>query len=337
MSTDDTEANLALIAEQTGCCNAFQDVEGTLSSTPITLTAGKKYFVQGLLKEGGGDDYIQVAWRKPGEDLNNAAGLQPISAGYLAVNAPSAGKSVTITQQPANASAAANQTAAFTVDFTSTPTNPVAIAWLKNGEAVVGASGKTYTTDLLKPSDNGAKIKAQVSVPGAVATSSEATLTVTADTLAPTITSITGSGNFTEVTLRFSEPVTAATAGAKANYAIDGGATISSVTVVNDTTVKLITSKQAEGQVYTVTVNNVADTATPPNTIAANTTKTFKSFVFSSGLALHRFWDTILVNNIGGLTNDVRFPDSPTFVTLEPFFSTAPTAAMNLAPITGIN
>ncbi|KAB2668313.1 MAG: hypothetical protein DVB31_06715, partial [Verrucomicrobia bacterium] len=204
LSTDETEANLALICQQTGCCNAFTDSEGVLSSVPVNLIAGKKYFIEGILQENTGDDYIQVAWRTPGEDLNNIAGLQPISSAYLAAVAPTAGKSVAITQPPASVSRQQNDTATFTVDFTSTPTSPTAIAWFKNGIPIPGASGKTYTTPLLKASDDNAKIKVQVSVPGAVAVSAEATLTVTADTVLPTIASVRGSASFTQVTVAFS-------------------------------------------------------------------------------------------------------------------------------------
>ncbi len=87
LSTDDTEANLAKIAEETGCCNFFTEPAATYeemprTSNPIALTAGKSYFVRMIYKEGTGGDYGQVAWRKEG-DATPAGKLAPIPAGFL--------------------------------------------------------------------------------------------------------------------------------------------------------------------------------------------------------------------------------------------------------------
>src|SRR5207249_3798110 len=82
LSTDDSFANLAQIAEETGCCNAFQESGAAQTSSPITLEKGKKYALQVLWKEGGGGDYAQVAWRKEG-DATPAGNLQPIRGNVL--------------------------------------------------------------------------------------------------------------------------------------------------------------------------------------------------------------------------------------------------------------
>ena len=83
ISTDDTEDRLQFEAEETGCCNAFQE-PGALQTTlaPLSLTAGQKYFVQVVYKEGGGGDYAQVAWRKSDDDTP-AADLLPIPGQYV--------------------------------------------------------------------------------------------------------------------------------------------------------------------------------------------------------------------------------------------------------------
>ncbi|MBO0940103.1 hypothetical protein J2I47_26405, partial [Fibrella sp. HMF5335] len=36
-------------------------------SAPVSLTAGQTYYVEALLKEGGGGDNLAVGWAKPGE------------------------------------------------------------------------------------------------------------------------------------------------------------------------------------------------------------------------------------------------------------------------------
>ena len=86
LSTDDKVANLAQIAEETGCCNFFTEPESPRTSEPIALTAGKKYFIRLIYKEGGGGDYGQVAWRKEG-DATPASALKPIDGKFLTAEA----------------------------------------------------------------------------------------------------------------------------------------------------------------------------------------------------------------------------------------------------------
>jgi len=79
-----------------------------------------------------------------------------------------------------------------------------------------------------------------------------------------------------QVQVAFSRPVTQATAENPANYALDGGATISGASL--DSTgqvVTLTTSTLTLGQLYTLTVNNVASTA--GGVIAPNSQTTFYS------------------------------------------------------------
>jgi hypothetical protein len=82
ISSDDKEANLAQIAEETGCCNFFTEPDSARTSEPVALTAGKKYFVRMVYKEGGGGDYGQIAWRKEG-DTTAAGRLTPIPGKFL--------------------------------------------------------------------------------------------------------------------------------------------------------------------------------------------------------------------------------------------------------------
>ena len=86
LSTDDKEANLVQIAEETGCCNYFTEPDSPRTSEPVALTAGKKYFIRLIYKEGGGGDYGQVAWRKEG-DATPAGSLRPIDGKFLSAEA----------------------------------------------------------------------------------------------------------------------------------------------------------------------------------------------------------------------------------------------------------
>ncbi|MSU31257.1 MAG: hypothetical protein EXS25_01085 [Pedosphaera sp.] len=102
LSTDDKEANLVQIAEQTGCCTFFTEPDSALTSEPIALVTGKKYFVRLIYKEGGGGDYGQVAWRKEG-DPTPAGSLKPIPGQFLssASGLPGAAEGGFATQSPA--------------------------------------------------------------------------------------------------------------------------------------------------------------------------------------------------------------------------------------------
>lgn len=104
LSTDDKEANLQFVAEELDCCDAFQEpgTDDATSFAPISLTAGKKYFIQVNYKEGGGGDFAQVAWRKVG-DTTPAALLKPIPGKFLssAVDLPAPADGLFVTQTPA--------------------------------------------------------------------------------------------------------------------------------------------------------------------------------------------------------------------------------------------
>ncbi|MFH1882892.1 MAG: LamG-like jellyroll fold domain-containing protein [Planctomycetota bacterium] len=72
LSTDDDPANMALVAEVPGWTPAqVWDKYTEQQSAPITLAAGQKYYIEALLKEGGGGDSVTAAWTGPeiGEDL----------------------------------------------------------------------------------------------------------------------------------------------------------------------------------------------------------------------------------------------------------------------------
>ncbi|MDA7676551.1 PA14 domain-containing protein [bacterium] len=70
ISTDADPANAVRVAEQTGCCNDFTLDDGGLSGT-VDLVAGNQYYMESLLKEGGGGDWMTVGWRMPSEDIDS--------------------------------------------------------------------------------------------------------------------------------------------------------------------------------------------------------------------------------------------------------------------------
>ena len=84
-----------------------------------------------------------------------------------------------------------------------------------------------------------------------------------------------GASSATEVQVIFSEPLDQTTAETAAHYQIDNGVTVSGASLTADANiVVLATSSLSTGITYTLTVNNVTDTAGNP--IAANSQTSFE-------------------------------------------------------------
>lgn len=317
LSTDDSPANLAVIASEPSCCNGFTEPGTTRTSDPIALEAGKAYYVEALQKEGGGGDYIQVAWRKEG-DTTAANLLKPIPASFLAVNADPGPVTIVFTTQPASRTSAENTKATFTAGATGSPA-PLELQWQRSvgGGAfkdIPGATGTSYTTPILKQNiDNGAKYRVSARVPGGSLVSDEATLTVIIDSTPPQLLSASGGENQKSVVLRFSEEVDATTAATAANYTISG-LTVSGSTVLGDTVV-LTTSPQTAGHIYTVTVAGVKDSAL--NLVdPAHNTASFTALAIQAGVLKYQAYYAIQGTAYTDLTGAAKYPNSPDFTQL---------------------
>ncbi len=157
------------------------------------------------------------------------------------------------------------------------------------------------------------------------------TLTVVRDTVAPTVKSVAGgrSPSTGYVDVEFSEPVTAESASALANYSLSGGATVTAVSVGSPTKVSLVTSALNGGTAYTLTLNGIKDVSANGNTIAANTRVTFNGPVLQAGFALWEAYRGVDGSGITGtsvdaLTSDPSFPDLPSRREFVTAFTTAP-------------
>jgi hypothetical protein len=82
----------------------------------------------------------------------------------------------TIVTQPANQKTTVGLTATFTVNAAGT--GPLQYQWSKNGAAIPGASGASYTTPAATPADNGANFAVIVTNAMSAATSNPASLAV---------------------------------------------------------------------------------------------------------------------------------------------------------------
>src|SRR6185369_2714363 len=110
------------IAAEPGCCGPFS----AHPSAPQALVAGQQYFIEGIYKEGGGGDYIQVA-AKLDTDATNPDSLAPIGASAIGIYAGASGAPITLSQDISSQTICINPlvaeipTASFTVGVASTP------------------------------------------------------------------------------------------------------------------------------------------------------------------------------------------------------------------------
>ncbi len=87
LSSDANPINAVSIATESGCCHGFQEPGNPTTSVAIPLTAGVRYFIRALQTEGGGGDYVRVAWKME-NDPTASTNLVAISGSVLSAYAP---------------------------------------------------------------------------------------------------------------------------------------------------------------------------------------------------------------------------------------------------------
>ena len=266
LSTDANPANKTRIAFVASWTSSREwTKEPNQQSVPITLAAGQKYYIEALMKEAGGGDNVAVRWLRPG-GVNEA----PIN---LTNCVPYGLGPPVITTQPANVTVSEGGTAVFSV--TLSRSLGATYQWHSNGVRIVGATNASFTVAPVTLAASGSTYRVGVTNSFGGTSSTTATLTVTPDSTRPTIATV-GAIDANVVSVIYSEPVEAASGTNVGNYSVTPGITIQSARFGADTrTIILSVSALANGITYTLTVNNVRDRATTPNTILANSTRTF--------------------------------------------------------------
>ncbi|MDB6026088.1 MAG: Coagulation factor 5/8 type domain protein [Verrucomicrobiales bacterium] len=166
-----------------------------------------------------------------------------------------------ITTQPQSVAKLEGETATFTVAAAAGPAT-FNYQWQKNLSNIPGATSLTYTTPALTTGDNNAGYRAVIFLPDGTTTNSDsATLTVTGDSVPPTVVSARLKlWNQTQLVVTFSEAVDPSFATNIANYTLDNGAVVTAA-VMGDAPnqVILTVSGLNPPTSYSLTVQNVKD------------------------------------------------------------------------------
>src|SRR5204863_3579594 len=136
LSTDDTPAKKRVIASVPGWTTSR--AWGTYpeqQSSAISLVAGQRYYIEALMKEGGGGDNLAVRWQLP-----NATIEEPIPNNRLQVFGLGPPQ---ITQQPTNVTVIEGGNATFSVQLART--FATTYQWLRNSSNIPGATNSSYT------------------------------------------------------------------------------------------------------------------------------------------------------------------------------------------------
>ena len=167
------------IAEETGCCNAFQEVGASQTTqVPISLTEGSEYGFAFIVSEGGGGDWGQVAMREVG-DTTPAAELQPIRGSILSSKIDPVGAEISITQHPQDTVGEEGSFVALIAQ--AEVRSPYGLKplfqWNKDGEPIPGATTDTLFLRNLTAADAGDYSVTLVTM-GQEVTSDPGTLTI---------------------------------------------------------------------------------------------------------------------------------------------------------------
>jgi len=284
LSSDESPSNATRIAWVNVWTNPREwTKEANQKSGPIALEAGRRYYLEALMQQGGGGDDLAVRWQ-----MANNAFEEPLSStnnsGTRLVPCTSVNALPGIFIQPVGVSIPERSNATFSLLVTNQ--GPVLYQWTMNGSSLPGVSATRSVLNLTNVSvgSDGQVYRCVVSNPSGSVTSSPALLNVIADTNPPTL-AFAGNAGLTNVVVRFSEGIEPASATNTANYQLAPGIGISGAVLANPQTVTLFVSPLAISSNYTPTVNSVRDLAATPNTIASNSQISFTAQ--SYGLELH--------------------------------------------------
>jgi hypothetical protein len=192
--------------------------------------------------------------------------------------------------------------------------------WRKDGADILDATESSYRVDRATMADGGAySVRVYNRINEII--SSNCVVTVTEDTVPPTIYAVKGSASFDRVTISFDERVDGTNGIVTGNYQIQPDLAITGATLENETNVVLTTSRQIPATIYTVSVTGVTDLA--QNTIAAGASKQFTAYSLAPGFAvMELFYNVAIGDTLADFTASEKFiANKPDSVSARPDFS----------------
>ena len=266
-------------------------------SRDVYLEAGKRYYFEADFRDATGGDGVTVVWYTPTmagnfvawppSPANNQAATTPylIPASYFSTySSNNFGTLVLRTDLPPTFSAAESTQPTLSVLAAGSPA--FAYQWLKNGAPIAGAGAASYKLPYVAQADNNAMFQVIVTNSFSSVTSVVAVLTVTNDTVKPSVVSV-GSLYRQAIEVSLSEPVTSATVNNLANYTLLGstGAVVAVTGVVvdpnNASHITLQTAPMPETDLMKLVVRNLADLSATAN-VMNPATNTFRANNFDA-------------------------------------------------------
>ena len=259
LSTDETPGNRVRIANVNGATGPkVFDVEPNQISTPVLLSGGRRYYIEVIHRDGGGADNVDVRWQLPDDSIELPLTSKPGSgkAERLIAFRTNTIIAPVILKQPTNASVLAGRPASFSL--LATNLSPLTYQWRENGVDIPGETRSLLVLDRVLAASNGKSYDCVVLNEAGSTPSSVATLTLTADTVAPFVTGVAAIGT-SGILVTFSEAVIAPSATIAENYKIAGVVVTGAALAANPTQVILQTGPLTLGQTYSLTVAGVQD------------------------------------------------------------------------------
>ena len=286
LGTTDQRSSKREICNYNGSSGRWQlGANASQLSANIALEAGKRYYIEAVYRDGTGGDGVTIAWYTPSMAAATAA-WPPSPANTQSATEPYIIPSMYMStfntfgnvflKTDLSASTSAAESTQPTLRVVADGTRPYAYQWYKDGAPIPGATNASYTLPFVRQTDQGAGFSVVVSNNFSSVTSVVAALTVTADSVKPTVASV-GSLFKQVVEVRLSEPVTKVSAEALANYELrnSAGAVVAINSAVQDANdaahVTLQTAAMPETDLMQLAVQNLADLSPAANVMVPQT------------------------------------------------------------------
>ena len=273
LSTDDSpahKAEIARVSDWTGF--RVWDGEPGQTSAAIPLVTGRRYYIEAIMKQGGGDNHLSVRWQLPSGTVEEPIPPSRLTPSYVPLFPP------IIVQQPTNTVVLEGEMAVFRVRAANS--DPLHFQWSRSGLPIAGATNASFTNGFASLADQGAQYSCTLTNLLGRTNSLAATLTIVADRTPPAVVSVFNIG-ISNVQVNFSEPV--AEANVATHYGLDGGVTVFAATNAPDGRSAVLTTSRLDLRTdYTLRVSGIYDRAGAANPIPPGTQVTFTAAELAS-------------------------------------------------------